>query len=127
MLESEEYTFDLEVKLRKFRQYLLQKSTSKDAQVVPTQRFEAQPQDDLLGRSEYVADDTEDSHFEGQYTNQQLSPLFIAKSKSENNMRTRPKTDQNPNIKADDVFSGNEHHELRLCCSDIWPLSDLLI
>ncbi|KAH3880054.1 hypothetical protein DPMN_003966 [Dreissena polymorpha] len=45
MLESEEYTFDLEVKLRKFQQYLLQKSTSKDAQVVPTQRCEAQPQE----------------------------------------------------------------------------------
>ncbi|KAH3867127.1 hypothetical protein DPMN_030252 [Dreissena polymorpha] len=45
MLESEEYTFDLEVKLRKCRQYLLQKSTSKDAEVVPTQRCEAQPQD----------------------------------------------------------------------------------
>ena len=45
MLESEEYTFDLEVKLRKCRQYLLQKSTIKDAEVVPTQRCEAQPQD----------------------------------------------------------------------------------
>ncbi|KAH3699955.1 hypothetical protein DPMN_074917 [Dreissena polymorpha] len=45
MLESEEYTFDLEVKLRKSRQYLLQKSTSKDAEVVPTPRCEAQPQD----------------------------------------------------------------------------------
>ncbi|KAH3855725.1 hypothetical protein DPMN_098295 [Dreissena polymorpha] len=45
MLESEEYTFDLEVKLRKFRQYLLQISSSKDAQVVPTQRCEAQTQD----------------------------------------------------------------------------------
>ncbi|KAH3709374.1 hypothetical protein DPMN_068836 [Dreissena polymorpha] len=45
MLESEEYTFDLEVKLRKVRKYLLQKSTSKDAQVVPTQRCEAHPQD----------------------------------------------------------------------------------
>ncbi|KAH3709270.1 hypothetical protein DPMN_068732 [Dreissena polymorpha] len=84
MLESEEYTFGLEVKLRKFRQCLLQKSTSKDAQVVPTQRYEALPQDDFLGRSEYFANDTEDSYFVSQYTNQQLSPLFIEKSKSEN-------------------------------------------
>ncbi|KAH3847133.1 hypothetical protein DPMN_089448 [Dreissena polymorpha] len=36
MLVSEEYTFDLEVKLRKFRQYLLQHSTSKYALVEPT-------------------------------------------------------------------------------------------
>ncbi|KAH3816487.1 uncharacterized protein LOC127832259 isoform X2 [Dreissena polymorpha] len=82
--------------------------------------------DDFLGRSEYFADDTEDSHFVGQYTNQQLSPLFIAKSKSENTMKTRHRTDQYANIKADDVFGGNEHNELRLCWSDIWPLSDLL-